>query len=190
MLTGELRNQIDRIWQQAEIKSWLEHDAKGVTMLNLNTQIVRSIPFAYPPLEEQRRIVEVLDRAEALRAKRRAALALLDTLTQSTFLDMFGDPRINPKAWPRLALAALISSGPQNGIYMPSADYGTGVPIVRINQQDVKSFVINVPPLALQQDFARRIAAVEKLKTANRASLAELDALFASLQHRAFRGEL
>ena len=34
----------------------------------------------------------MLDRAEALRARRRAALALLDELTQSIFLDMFGDP--------------------------------------------------------------------------------------------------
>ena len=51
-----------------------------------------------PPLAEQRRIAEVLDRAEALRAKRRAALAQLDSLTQSLFLDLFGDPVI-----PRLA---------------------------------------------------------------------------------------
>jgi len=34
------------------------------------------------------------------------------------------------------------------------------------------------------------VTAVEKLKTAQRASLAKLDALFATLQHRAFRGEL
>ena len=47
-----------------------------------------------------------------------------------------------------------------------------------------------LPPLSLQREFARRVGAVEKLKTAQRASLAELDALFASLQHRAFRGEL
>ena len=39
-------------------------------------------------------------------------------------------------------------------------------------------------------EFNRRIAAVEKLKVAQRASLAELDALFVTLQHRAFRGEL
>ena len=43
---------------------------------------------------------------------------------------------------------------------------------------------------ALLCEFARRVTAVEKLKTAHRAHLAELDALFASLQHRAFRGEL
>jgi type I restriction enzyme S subunit len=46
------------------------------------------------------------------------------------------------------------------------------------------------PPLALQHEFARRAAGVETLKAAQRKSLAELDALFASLQHRAFRGEL
>ena len=47
-----------------------------------------------------------------------------------------------------------------------------------------------LPPLPLQREFARRVQAVEKLKTAQRASLAELDALFATLQYRAFRGEL
>jgi type I restriction enzyme S subunit len=47
-----------------------------------------------------------------------------------------------------------------------------------------------LPPIKLQREFARRVTAVEALKTAHRASLAELDALFATLQHRAFRGEL
>ena len=59
-----------------------------------------------------------------------------------------------------------------------------------INQQDVKALRVNVPPLPLQQEFARHVAVVEKLKAAQRASLAQLDALFASLQYRAFRGEL
>jgi len=42
----------------------------------------------------------------------------------------------------------------------------------------------------MQQDFARRITAIETLKSRHRTALAELDTLFASLQHRAFRGEL
>ena len=42
----------------------------------------------------------------------------------------------------------------------------------------------------LLHEVARRMMAVAALKTAQRASLAELDALFATLQHRAFRGEL
>ena len=47
-----------------------------------------------------------------------------------------------------------------------------------------------LPPLSLQQEFARRVKAIEQLKATHRESLAQLDALFASLQHRAFRGEL
>ena len=53
-------------------------------------RILARFSFPLPPLAEQRRIAEVLDRAEALRAKRRAALAQLDSLTQSLFLDLFG----------------------------------------------------------------------------------------------------
>jgi len=59
-----------------------------------------------------------------------------------------------------------------------------------INQQDVRGFQIRVPPLSLQQEFARRVEAIEQLKTTHRQSLTQLDALFASLQHRAFRGDL
>ena len=52
-----------------------------------------------PPLAEQRRIAAILDQVEALRAKRRAALAQLDSLNQAIFLDLFGDPVVNPKEW-------------------------------------------------------------------------------------------
>lgn len=59
-----------------------------------------SYPVPLPPLEEQRRIAAILDQAETLRTQRRTALALLDSLTQSLFLDMFGDPATNPRKWP------------------------------------------------------------------------------------------
>jgi type I restriction enzyme, S subunit len=49
---------------------------------------------------------------------------------------------------------------------------------------------IPIPPLSLQQQLAACLSDVERLKAAHRSSLAELDCLFASLQHRAFRGEL
>lgn len=65
--------------------------------------------FEPPALPEQRRIAEVLDQADALRAKRRVALSQLDTLTQSIFLDMFGDPATNPKGWPKSSLNELVS---------------------------------------------------------------------------------
>lgn len=59
-----------------------------------------------------------------------------------------------------------------------------------LNMGIIKAMPMPVPPIGLQRDFACHLAAIEKLKTAHRASLAELDALFAALQQRAFRGEL
>lgn len=74
--------------------------AAGATVKNLNIDLVRGVTVPLPPLEEQRQIAEILDRADALRAMRRATVAQLETLTKSIFLDMFGDPATNPKGWP------------------------------------------------------------------------------------------
>ena len=60
---------------------------------------LKEIQVPLPPLAEQKRITGILDAADSLRAKRREALAQLDTLLQSTFLDMFGDPVTNPMGW-------------------------------------------------------------------------------------------
>ncbi len=59
-----------------------------------------------------------------------------------------------------------------------------------ISVSNVRAAPIALPPLSLQQTFAARIQAVEALKATHRTALAELDALFASLQHRAFTGAL
>jgi type I restriction enzyme S subunit len=261
---------------------------------------LRRSSIVLPPLPEQRRIAELLDRAEALRAKRRAALAQLDTLTQAIFLDMFGDPATNPKKWLMVPLRDLVSefrygTSTKSGLHgkpalrIPNVVDGnidvsdlklvplepreferlrlvdgdvlfvrtngnpdfvgrcavfdrtsvvtSGLPtdafvfasyLIRarlhtdqvtpaflrefmlgpegrrrlrarsktsagqfnINTESLGAIPVPVPAHSLQTDFAHRIAAVEHLKGSNRASLAELDTLFASLQHRAFRGEL
>lgn len=65
-----------------------------------------------------------------------------------------------------------------------------GAIMAGLNMGIIEAMPIRLPPLPLQQEFARRIAAVERLRAAHRASLGQMDALFASLQHRAFRGEL
>jgi len=56
--------------------------------------------------------------------------------------------------------------------------------------KDIKWLTCLLPPISLQQEFSRRVEAIEHLKATHRESLAQLDALFTSLQHRAFRGEL
>jgi type I restriction enzyme S subunit len=59
-----------------------------------------------------------------------------------------------------------------------------------INAQELKAIPIPVPPLAIQQTFARRVAEIRELEAAQAASRRRLDALFHSLLHRAFSGEL
>jgi type I restriction enzyme, S subunit len=59
-----------------------------------------------------------------------------------------------------------------------------------ISQEKVFSLRVGLPPLPLQQECAQRVEEIEQLKTSHRESLAQLDALSSSLQHRAFRGEL
>ncbi|MEI6779385.1 MAG: restriction endonuclease subunit S [Verrucomicrobiota bacterium] len=264
----------------------------GGSLLRARPAHVAKIVIPLPPLAEQRWIAEVLDRAEALRAKRRAALAQIDSFTQSLFLDLFGDPATNPKGWP-ISLVADVQGGLQvtrtrknlphevpylrvANVYrgflnlseiktIPATDaevartrlvkddlliverhanpaeIGRGalwdgsisgcihqnhiirarfvsanvVPLYAckylnspsgrrhllragkttsglntISVSEVRGTPVALPPVSLQSEFARRVTAVEKLKTAQRASLAELDSLFATLQHRAFRGEL
>ena len=72
-----------------------------------------------PPLEEQRRIAAILDQAETLRTQRRTALALLDSLTQSLFLDMFGDAETNKMGFQISTLGSAIKL--KSGNFLPAS---------------------------------------------------------------------
>ncbi len=248
---------------------------------------LKTIPVSVPSLEEQKRIADILDRAEALRAKRRAALAHLNELSQSIFLDIFDDPVKNPKGWSKRPFGEvcvsrlgkmldqkqqtgkhlrpylrnanvqwfhfdlmevfemdfneaarkefrledgdlLICEGGEPGraaiwkgeleeCYYQKAlhcarpyqdlanseylawllwffsvrgglgDHVTAATIAHLTGEKLKAMKIPLPPIGLQREFARRIADVGKLKATHQTSLAELDELFASLQHRVFR---
>ncbi len=253
-----------------------------------------ALQIPLPPLDQQKRIAGILDAADALRAKRREALAQLDTLLQSTFLDIFGDPVTNPMGWEERSLGELAQDSFRNGL-SPSTQgtvdgevltlsaitrgrfnfaakksarfdkppspsqrlstdtflicrgngnrrlVGTGAypdrssnrvcfpdtmigveisPSVlaaaylqnvwrtrrvrrqiergarttsgthKVNQRLLSSVVFPVPPADLQLHFAAIVESVEQQRAIQRAHLAELDTLFASLQSRAFRGDL
>ena len=106
---------------------------KTTSISNLSLDQTRRMTIPLPPIEEQRRIAAVLDQADELRAKRRAALALLDTLTESIFLDMFGDPAAHPLGTITIPLADFVERGDtlNYGVVQPGPDVRDGVPLVR-----------------------------------------------------------
>ncbi|WP_018264863.1 restriction endonuclease subunit S [Methylosinus sp. LW4] len=67
---------------------------------------------------------------------------------------------------------------------------GNGAAVPQLTAKQLAGLPIPHPPLDLQRAFAARVAEIDQLKAHHRAHLARLDALFASLQHRAFRGDL
>ena len=264
----------------------------GGSLLRARPAHVAKIAIPLPSHQDQQRIADILDRADALRAKRRAALALLDALMQSIFVDMFGDVvvetaaanigdvadvqgglqvsharaplpvevpylrvanvsrgellldviktmRVTPAELERTALRAddllvveghgnpaelgrcalwrdaitpcvhqnhLIRVRPRRTRVEPRYLHDfLNSPVGRrhliragnttsglntISVADVRATPLILPAMPRQVEYAHRMAAVDKLKAAHRVSLAQLDALFASLQHRAFRGEL
>jgi type I restriction enzyme S subunit len=67
---------------------------------------------------------------------------------------------------------------------------GAGATRESITKAQAEELKVICPPISLQQTFAKRITSVAGIRLSQAKSLTELDNLFASLQHRAFRGEL
>ncbi len=276
------------------LKPAMECMAQATTLPIISKSKFQELQIPLPPLAEQKRIAAILDAADALRAKRREALAQLDALLQSTFLTLFGDPVTNSKSWKAQKLSSLqtnVQIGPfgsllhkedyieggiplinpmhivsgkvvvregqtisekkaatLEGYRLKSGDVimgrrgemgrcaviseqeqgmicGTGslflrpdpkeftslflfslmsseamkrklnelawgVTMPNLNRTMIEGLAVPLPPLPLQQKFAVIVESIERQKSTQRAHLAELDALFAALQHRAFRGEL
>lgn len=117
---------------------------------------LESLEIPLPPLLEQRRIAAILDKADALRTKRREALAQLDRLAQSTFVEMFGDPAAHEQR-PLQELCELITDGTHQtptyadeGIVFLSAKNVTSG---EIDWQDIK-FI----PRSLHHELHKRLA--------------------------------
>ena len=94
------RNYFAHFLRQPEMVMYAASRASGANLPRLSPTVLGTFPIPLPPLAEQQWIAGILDAADALRAKRRESIALLDGLTQSIFLDMFGDPLANPRDWP------------------------------------------------------------------------------------------
>ncbi|MFF9732481.1 restriction endonuclease subunit S [Streptomyces albidoflavus] len=132
---------IDESATCADLK-WLSHllPTLGLTELNraaaipgLNREDAYAKSVLLPSLPEQKRIAAVLDAVDALRAKRREAIALLDDFAQSIFLDMFGDPSVNSSGFEVRELEGLVADGDRinYGVVQPGRHVEGGIPLIR-----------------------------------------------------------
>ncbi|MFV0633987.1 restriction endonuclease subunit S [Demequina sp.] len=109
------RPDIDLRWSYWMLRSLrMETMNKSAAIPGLNRDDVYRLAIDVPSLSEQQRIAAILDKADALRAKRRQVLAHLDDLAQAIFHDMFGR-----QDWPTTSLEA---------VCIVAGEYGAGVP--------------------------------------------------------------
>lgn len=133
--------------------------ATGASYPAVTDRIVCESKLPLPPLPEQQRIAAVLDKADALRAKRNAALARLDDLTKSIFLDVFGEPVTNPKGWKIDALGNLASTTSGGTPNREVGEYfGGGIPWVKsgeLHQQIVTATEETLTQRGLEESSAK-----------------------------------
>ncbi|MEH6540873.1 restriction endonuclease subunit S [Halopseudomonas sp.] len=82
--------------------------SSGANIKNIRVSELAEFQVPLPSLPEQKRIAAILDKAYAIRRKRRQAIQLADDFLRAVFLDMFGDPVTNPKGWKTACLEELV----------------------------------------------------------------------------------
>ena len=131
----------------------------GINLPRLSHSSLASFQIPMPPIEDQRRIAAILDKADEIRTKRRAALAQLDTLTQAIFLDLFGDPVSNPRGWPDSAAlgdVAEIVSGVTKGRSLEGKTVRSVPYLAVVNVQDKALDLSTVKVIDATADEIRR----------------------------------
>lgn len=118
------------VYQAVNILEKAESSAHGATMKHLTKKVFDSLPFYLPPLEEQRKIAETLDKVSDLIAKRKQQLEKLDLLVKSKFVEMFGDSKINSKKWLIKKLEDISSVGSSKRVFVDELQ-NSGIPFYR-----------------------------------------------------------
>lgn len=105
------------------LKNTLNDMAPKTTVAIVNKSKFSALKIPLPPLETQKQIAAVLEKADQLRKDCKLLEQELNSLAQSVFIDMFGDPVTNPKGWEIKPLVELLDRPLQNGAYYPKEEY-------------------------------------------------------------------
>ena len=118
-------------WLKSKYKI-LNKRISGSTIPHVDKNLLKSLKFPIPPLEEQKKIVEILQFADYLKERRREAIKLIDKIVMSLFYDMFGDPATNPKGWEVKKIGDIVKKT-QYGISKAMNTEKRGFPILRMD---------------------------------------------------------
>ena len=114
----------------------LENGFKGAGLKHISKDYLENIEIPLPNLATQQRIAAILDQADAIIQNNRAIVQKYDALTQSLFLDMFGDPVKNEKGWEKITLGKLGDF--KNGLNYSKSDNGFSLKVIGVG--DFKNF--------------------------------------------------
>jgi type I restriction enzyme, S subunit len=140
--------------------SWVSSQTAGAKMPRVSMKVFWEHEIPLPPLEEQKRIAVILDKADNVRRKRQQAIELADEFLRAVFLDMFGDPVTNPRGWGCRKLESLTEKSITYGILKPEEYVPNGIAMLRI--QDIKEGTVQTNALhlvsaRLSEQYARTI---------------------------------
>ena len=102
---------------------YLNSLGRGATFKEISKQIVASIEINVPPLEKQLQIVEQLEKINKIITIRKQEVADFDTLIKARFVEMFGDPEINPNGWQKVSISEIICGKASNGYFAKREEY-------------------------------------------------------------------
>lgn len=121
----------------------IERGFKGAGLKHISKKYIENIDIPVLPFETQNKIVSVLDKASSLIIRREQSILLINYILTSTFIEIFGDPIINPKSWPleNIEKVTLVMRDGPFGSNLKTEHYTeTGVRVIRLQNIGVNTF--------------------------------------------------
>ena len=106
----------------SSLTNQIRSESHGASMLHMTKARMEAMEIPLPPLEEQRRIAAILDKASKLLGASQRRKDLLEDCPLSIFVEIFGDPRHNPKQWPVFRLGDICINEDAIRVPVKSAD--------------------------------------------------------------------
>jgi len=95
----------------------------GATMKHIVKKDFDNTLIPFPALEAQSEIADILLRVNAIISVRKKQIKMLDELIKSRFVEMFGDPQINPFGWDVVNISEVVHGKVSNGFFAKRDDY-------------------------------------------------------------------